>query len=1529
MSAGHRAHSLTGLEVAVIGMAGSFSGAKNTEEFWTNLKDGVESIMHFSDEELEEHGIPSGLLKNPNYIKAGYGITDVEYFDASFFGYSSIDATLMDPQIRIFHEWVWGALEQAGYDPERYKEPIGVYAGAAPNRGWENAVIYSGIADILGGFAAELFIDKDFLSSHISYKLNLQGPSMTVFTACSTSLAVIHLACQGLLNGECGMAVAGAITAVYPPKQGYLYEEGMIVSPDGHCRSFDAKGRGTVFGTGGGVVVLKLLEEALADRDHIYAVIKGSALNNDGNEKAGYTAPSHQGQAVVIKTAQHVAEVEPESISYVEAHGTATELGDPIEMKALTSAFNTTQKGYCRIGSVKPNIGHLYTAAGMAGLIKASLALHHKMIPPSINFETPNPAIDFENSPFYVNTEYSEWKRNSHPRRAGVSSFAIGGTNGHLILEEAPVLPPSSKGRTWKMLLLSAKTAAALDNMAENLADYLKNNPEVNLADVAYTLQAGRAHFPYRRRVLCSTVEEAIASLSKRKEGDTTERVSGYMRSFLEDSRQSLIFMFTGQGAQYVEMGLELYQQEPLFRETIDRCAAILEPILKLDIRKIIYPAAAQKEEARKQILQTAMAQPLLFVLEYALATLLMNWGIRPYAMIGYSFGEYVAACLSGVFSLEDALELIAIRGRLMEQLPAGAMLSVPLSEKELTPLLNDNVSIAIVNGPSCIVAGSEEAIKAFEQKMKQQRCMCMRVTISLAAHCSEMDAIVKDFETHVRKKSLHPPKIPYISTITGEWIRPEHAADPWYWANHMKETVRFADGAERLSRELHDAVFLEIGPGRDLSILMSRFITKNPQTRIMNTIRHPQKEVSDMYFLLDHIAKLWGAGINLDWNAFYAHEVRYRVPLPTYPFERQRYWLDGTTESREPAASPPVTSLQVSTTPDVAEWFFVPSWKRLPLHAPERSSGQTCWLVFLDECGIGAQLVKHLKAEGHDVITVGTGAAFLKMNDREYVLNPQQHSDYVMLWQALLNRKMSPQTIVHLWGVENSCDFETLDIACLPFYSLLYLAQAIGTHEDDTPRQMIVITNNMQTVAGEGKLCPDKATVLGPCKVIPQEYPHIDCCSIDILLPQQESLQEKKLVHQLLMELMNRSENRISSDQIVAYRDSHRWVQAVEPIRLGDPGEGSSRLREKGVYMITGGLGGIGLALARYLAERVQAALILVDCLEFPAKEEREQWVTTHDEQESISQTVKTIWELEEIGSDVLILKADVSDYDQMHNVVTYVEKQYGTINGVIHAAGVLDRGMMQMKIREEVEKIFTPKVLGTIVLDRILQKKNLDFFILCSSLHPFVGGAGLSVSTAADSFLDAFALYKVSQGMIHTVSINWDLWQNVGMVVNAEKQGIRVLSKDSIVPQKGQEAFARVLEHSAPQVIISPRNIRSLAEQTSRFTIFDDTEAPQTGSSSSTAKTVRPELSAPYIPPQNEIEQAIVDIWQDFFGFDQIGIDDDFFELGGDSLKAIRIILRMRETFNTITLSLQEFFKAPTIAEMAEHVHYNTEQL
>jgi amino acid adenylation domain-containing protein len=940
--------------VAVVGMAGRFPRCRNVDELWESLRAGRECLTVLSEEELLAAGAGLQEVHDPRYVRVRGVLEDVDLFDAAFFGITPREAEILDPQHRLFLECAWEALEDAGYDPARHAGRIGVYAGSGlPSYLLHNLASNHAVMRSLGGFQTMIANDKDYLPTRVSYKLNLRGPSLSVQTGCSASLVAVHLAVQSLFAGECDMALAGGVKVSLPQTVGYLFQEGGILSLDGHCRAFDARAQGTVGGSGVGIVVLKRLSDALADGDRVRAVILGTAINNDGADKVGYTAPSVDGQAEVVAEALAVAGVDPRTISYVEAHGTGTALGDPIEVAALTQAFGETDgcRGYCALGSIKTNLGHLDTAAGIAGLIKTVLALERRELPPSLHFEQPNPAIDFAASPFYVSTRLSPWVPAAGPRRAGVSSFGIGGTNAHVVLEEAPSSAAAAPdpGRPWQVVVLSARTTTALRAAAAHLRDHLRRHPDLSLADAAYTLQVGRAAFEHRLAVLCRDADDAAAALAAL---DPARVVTGHRPS----GEVPAAFLFPGQGSQHPGMAADLYDGEPVFGAAFDRCAERLAPALGRDLRRIVHPPAGEVEAAWELLEQTAFTQPALFAVEYALAQLWMEWGLRPQAMAGHSVGELVAACLAGVFSLEDALDLVALRGRLVQGLPGGAMLSVRLAEAELLPLLEDGVELAAVNGPAQVtVAGPPPAVAELAERLSSLGVAHRRLRASHAFHTAAVEPILDQFAAEVARRRPAPPRVPYLSNVTGDWITVAEATDPAYWARHLRGTVRFSASLAKLLEEPGRAL-LEIGPGRTLTALVQQQPAGRQAACAVASLPHPDAQVSSQEFLLATLARLWTAGVEVDWQRFHQPARRRRVALPTYPFERQRYWIEAALPPPA-AASADLDSAPAPAVPAPAPALY--DWTRgsVPFVAPETMVEQQVtelWQEFLGLAQIG-----------------------------------------------------------------------------------------------------------------------------------------------------------------------------------------------------------------------------------------------------------------------------------------------------------------------------------------------------------------------------------------------------------------------------------------------------------------------------------------------------------------------------------------------------------------------------------------------
>ena len=1498
-------------EIAIIGMTGRFPLARNVDELWRNLRDGVESVVQFTDEELLAAGVDPALLGDPNYVKAGTVLEGPDLFDAAFFGFNPRETEITDPQQRLFLECAHESLELAGYDPQTYRGLIGVFAGASASSYLANNLNKNpGVLESVSPLQVLIGTDKDFVPTRVSYKLNLRGPSVNVQTACSTSLVAVHLACQSLLERACDIALAGGVSIHFPLRAGYSYEEEGILSPDGHCRAFDIQARGCVGGNGVAIVVLKRLSEALADGDRILASIKGSAINNDGSLKIGYTAPSVQGQAEAIASAQAMAGVDPADITYIETHGTGTHLGDPLEIAALAQAFKASSlvsSNSCAIGSVKTNVGHMDAAAGATGVIKTVLQLQHRQLVPSLNFEQPNPKLDLGNTPFCVNATLQEWKSERGPRLAGVSSFGLGGTNAHAILEEAPEPTPSGASRPLQLVTISAKTTAALQVATANLAAHLAAHPDSNLADVAFTQHVGRTAFGQRRVAVCEGVADAIAVLR----GDHPERLWSY---FDAPNERQVVFMFPGGGAQYPKMGRGLYEQEAVYRDAIDRCALLFHRPLGLDLREILYPPAERLEEATSRLRQTGCGLPALFTTEYAQAMLWMSWGIRPDAMIGHSLGEYVAACLAGVFTLEDAVTLVEARSRLMQTLPGGAMTVVPLPESELGEMLGSDLAIAAINGPAlCLVSGKREAIEEFERVLAGRGGEARRLHIDVASHCSLVAPMLGEFKQIISGLRRGLPQIPFISNVTGTWAGNE-VSTPDYWAQHLRGTVRFADGLSELLKR-KNLVLLEVGPGNTLSMLANQHPSKTGEHMVLSSQRHPRDSQSDFRFLMSSLGQLWLGGTKVDWGAFHKGERRHRVILPTYPFERRSYWVKPDKESSKR------TRARSGRRPNLADCFYVPAWKQQLTVRPRvaKNADPESWLVFADEFGLADGLITALRRDGQKVVRVRMGENFKATSTGEFVIHAAEAAHYERLLEELRQTSGMPNTIVHMWSLWDchSSHKATIDqVLERGFYSQLFLTQALGNQSTREPVNIAVITSNAQRVSNERTLHPEQATVLGLCRIIPQEYPNLKAYNLDIDASFLTEASRELTVRELLDWCRCGGEH-----PLTALRGKDAWIPEFQPVQLEATRD--TLLREKGVYLITGGLGGIALEIAEYLARSLAAKLILVGRSAFPSPDGWRNWLETHDQDDETSRRIRILERIREHGSELLVLSADVADRARMQEVMTAAEERFGSINGAIHCAGVPGGGLIQLKARESAAAVLRPKVHGTLVLAELLSEKKVDFLALCSSLAAVAGGVGHVDYCAANSFMDTFAQSRRHERGLPIISINWNAWQGVGMAASVnlpkdlQKWQQEIHSK-GITAAEGTEALVRILGAGFPQVAVSTEDLGALIEEHYTYTPPAEDTLPETQSRSAHG---RPNLGVAYAAPRNDVEREITDLWQRFLGISEIGIHDNFFLLGGHSLLGTRLISRLRDTFD-VDIPLRRLFEAPTIAGLAEAV-------
>jgi len=1500
--------------VAVIGMAGRFPMASNVAKLWENLRHGVECIRSYTDEELLAAGATAEMLAKPNYVRAGTSIENPEHFDARFFGLNPTEAEVTDPQQRVFLECAHEALETAGYAPQFFDGLIGVFAGAGVASYWHNNVLRNReILQSVGDLQSVIGNDKDFLPTRISYKLNLNGPSVNVQTACSTSLVAVHLACQSLLDGSCDLALAGGVSVRFPSRLGYLYQQEGILSPDGHCRAFDAKAGGTVPGTGAAVVVLRRLADAFEDGDTIDAVILGSAINNDGSRKVGYTAPSVEGQSLVIASAHAIASVDAESIGYVEAHGTGTHLGDPVEIKALTRAFrSTTQRaGYCAIGSVKTNLGHLDTAAGATGLIKTILQLKHRELAPSLHFEQPNPELDLESSPFFVNTTLRRWENGSTRLRAGVSSFGLGGTNAHVVVEEAPSPAESGPSRAWQLLAISAKTETALESATQQLKEHLAADSGNNPADVAYTLHVGRSEHPHRRFGVCDTSSDAVSILSEPE----TRMATG----FAPDREPSLVFLFPGGGAQYPGMGRELYESEAIYRQSIDQCAALFEKHLGSDIRALLYPSGDRAAEASLALRQTLIGLPALFSTEYALAQLFLSWGARPHAVIGHSLGEYVAACVSGILSLKDAAELVAARSRLMQSLASGAMVVVPWPETRIRELLGDDLSIAAINGPSlCVVSGPTQALGEFEAKLAREQIDCNRIHIEVASHSAVVEPILEEFTSIVRRLSFGAPEIPILSNLTGTWFRASDTTDPTYWPRHLRNTVRFSDGVAELAKD-PSRIFVEVGPGYTLGTLVRQHPAWLENQPVILSMPHAKDAQHGVRFLLNAVGQLWVAGARVDWRSFYRNERRRRLHLPTYPFERQRFFV----EPSEPAADAGSDPVDGVRSHELKDYFYAPVWKQAirPTPAATHAAKRECWLLFHDSAGIADRVARKLEDAGHEVIRVEPAATFDRKGEREFAIHPARGVEYEELLSTLQLEGRFPNAVVHMWSLEapaageasGDSMHEALEAG---LFSVLRLVQSLSAIGVEQPLRLELLTTDGYCVSGETGLQPEQSMVHGLGRIISQEFGQIRCRAIDVAVSPAAS--PSQIASQVFLEIT--SEPR---DDVVVFRGRDRWLPSWERVQLQASDQASPYLRPGGVYLITGGLGGIGIELAAYLAASVRARLVLTGRSAIPERAAWDAWLLSHDANDSTSAKLLALKRLQALGAEVVVFQADVTDRSWMDEVFQRAKERFGKIDGVIHAAGLPGGGMIEVTRFEDVSNTLRPKVEGTLVLERLVRDSGADFLMLCSSLSSLLGGLGHADYCAANLFLDALAQSRRGTPGPHIVSVNWSAWQGTGMAAHYQmpedlRSWQEEIHKHGISPAEGQQAFRRILDSGLPQVAVCTEDLARLVRESRLLT---PENAKKKGGAKKRTLHARPRLEVPYAAPHTEIETAVAGIWEQLLGVAPVGINDNFFTLGGHSLLGTQLIARLHDTFG-VKLSLRKLFEGPTVAAVAAAV-------
>ncbi|GAB7186996.1 SDR family NAD(P)-dependent oxidoreductase [Kitasatospora sp. Ki12] len=1355
--------------IAVTGLACRFPGAPDAGTFWANLVAGRESITFRGPEELAALGVPAERLADPRFVGAGGVLEGLAEFDAEYFGIPPRDAELMDPQHRLFLQCAVTALEDAGQATDRVEGGVGVYASAGFNSYLSHHLLPR--AAHLADRAEVQWLaagDKDYLATQTSYRLGLTGPSLSVQSACSSALVAVHLAAEALLSGECDVALAGAVSAGVGQGLGYLHAEGGILSADGHCRPFDASATGTVFGSGVGVVVLKRLADAVADGDTVRAVLLGSAVNNDGNRKVGFTAPSLDGQVRVIAAAQSVAGVTPGEVSCLEAHGTGTALGDRIELAALARVFGEAPDSRRVLGAVKSNVGHLDTCAGMAGLIKTVLALQHRTLLPTVHFETPSPELD--PGLFRVLTAAEPWPGHDGARIAGVSSFGIGGTNAHLVLQDAPPLPaaPAGPADGWELLPVSARTEPALDRATERLGAALAAPGAPAAADAAFTLQTGRRPHPWRRTVLAGPGRQDVRSRPVRA------AATGH----------GVAFLYPGQGAGRPGMAAEPYRAEPVFRAALDRCLDALSRWTAAPLRALLLDPAHPDLFDR-----TEVAQPALFAVEHALTAWWTALGVRPLALAGHSVGEFAAACAAGVFELDGAARLVAERGRLMGTMAPGAMLAVPLPEQELRALLDDpdGPELAAVNAPDrCVVAGAPEAVARLAERLTARGVAARPLAVRHAFHSRDAEPLLAEFARLMATVPVQAPALPVVSGLTGRELTAEEARSPEYWARQLRHTVRFADALAALPG---DGPLLELGPGRGLtgfavrtlgtgraalpslalpSLALPSLALPSPGLPSPGLLSADGAEAGQPPARLTALARLWERGTEVDWSALGERAGRRHVSLPGYPFEPVRHWFEPT-EPAEPAVSTPPVAPVASAVPapagadDVDPWLHVLNWTAA---LPPAGTGPVPRSVLLlaDRAGLAAPVAERLTAAGAEVTLVHAG----RPDGTGFTLDPDDpdHPDaFPALAAALAGRGTPPDAVVSCWALddpplERATPAEAADGALRSLTVPVRLARALGEAFPGRPPRMLLVTDAAHGVHGQPARTPQAAVGLGAVRVLPQEVPGLTAQALDLDCPSREpaelALAAEAVVAQLCSEY--------APAPLTAVRGRAHLVPAPDRPVLTDPSAPPSA-PPSGVWLVTGGLGGIGLAVAGRLAEDPERTLVLLTRRPVP---DGDGWRSLRPSGAAPAascppELAEALAGLTAHGARLCLVQADVTDEAALAAALGEVRAAYGPVAGVVHAAGVPGGGVTALRDAAEMARVLDPKVLGTVLLER-LTAVDRPVLVLCSSALAVTGAVGQADYTGANAFLDSFAT-----GTRAAVSIGWDRWSQTGMAVRS----------------------------------------------------------------------------------------------------------------------------------------------------------------
>lgn len=1510
--------------IAIIGIGCRFPGnANDPASLWRLLHDGVDAVTEIPSDRWDIDACydpdPEAPLKA--YTRHGSFIEQVDQFDPQFFGISPREAASLDPQQRLLLEVTWEALENAGLAPNKLRNSrTGVYVGICTDDYVSNQIVnavtklvtqssrnqetsvsvdsYTGI-----GSARSVAVGR------ISHLLGLQGPNIQLDTACSSSLIAVHLACQSLRLKECNLALAGGVNLILSPGNTLARCKMKALAPDGRCKTFAASADGYGQGEGCGVVVLKRLSDAIADGDSVLAVIRGSASNHDG-PSGGLTVPNKKAQKEVMQQALQNARVEPHQVSYVEAHGTGTTLGDPIELESLAAVYgkNRPHNQPLVVGSVKTNFGHLEAAAGVSSLIKVVLALQHQEIPPHLHFKVPNPYIPWNEIPVVVPTSGIPWLRGEQPRMAGVSSFGMSGSNVHVILQEAPeqvksqqskVVREDSLERPVHLLTLSAKTQKALEDLASCYHNHLEIHPEQGLEDICYTANTGRSHFQYRLAVLAASGAELREKLGRLQAPQLLQEVgeltfSGQLQS--TSSQPKIAFLFTGQGSQYMRMGWELYQTQPIFRFCLEQCDRILQPYLKISLLEVLYPHT-EVEKQSHLLNETAYTQPALFALEYALFELWKSWGIEPGIVMGHSVGEYVAATLAGVFSLEDGLKLIATRGRFMQQLPEGGeMVSVLASESQVREALapyTSQVAIAAFNGPeSIVISGASEAIEAICSSLESQGVKIKRLQVSHAFHSPLIEPMLGEFEAVAQQVTYNQPRIPLISNVTGQRAD-ESIATSQYWVRHVRQPVRFAQSIETLHQQGY-TVFVEIGP-KPILLGMGRQCLPENQGVWLPSLRPP---LSDWQQMLSSLGQLYVQGAKVDWLGFDRDYARRKVMLPTYPFQRQRYWIE-------------LLQNSLATAP-IKNWLYKLEWKLFNISHEKQNSQLSHWLIFADSTGLGQALKTQLQYQGHECSLVYRADSDRSRERGVYQINPSAPQEFEQLYQAIIETNTLPiQRVIHLWSLDATFE-QDLTISALESAqlwgcgSVLHLLQALVKNPKTTLPQLWLVTRGSQPVSSSKTepLAVTQSSLWGLGRVISFEHPQLWGGLVD--LDPQRSEDEAQRLLQLLAD--NQKEDHL------ALRDRKAYIARL--VKQSLPEFEPLSLRSDATYLITGGLGTLGLHTAEWMVSKGAKHLVLIS------------------RRQPAEQAQKTIERLEQAGASIHVLCADISSEQDVGKILEQVQTSLPPLRGVIHAAGVLDDGMMQQMSWERFTQVMAPKVKGAWYLHQLTQQRSLDFFVCFSSMASLLGSPGQANYAAANAFMDGLADYRRRMGL-PGLSINWGAWSQGGMATRVASQyqsRLKTSGIGSISPEQGLQVLEQLLlSQSTSQVGVLPADWSVLAEQWSLgnpnsllLELLQQEKLQQPALKQKNDKAILEKLKA---APETEHQEILRNYLQSLVAkalgtnLSEIPTNTNLIELGMDSLMTMEVVNQLSRDLDFIIYP-REFYERPRIDSLTEYL-------